>query len=154
MKTIDTKSVIIGLLFGVCVMLLMGQATKQEISDVRDMIETRRLVIVNDKEEIIGVWGTDRDSGNQGLTIINANHKAGPRLAAAILSTSGGGVINVFNKEEKRTVHIANNKNGGSLTILNSTGDPVVQILADEKGYGFVGAYNRRGRGNELKPAM
>jgi len=77
MKTIDTKSVIIGLLFGVCVMLLMGQAknkAKPDMTGVHDVITTKLLSIVNNKGQTVGLWGSDKDSTKGGLAIMQTTH--------------------------------------------------------------------------------
>mgnify|MGYP001091928869 FL=1 len=41
---------------------------------------------------------------------------------------------------------------GGRLNIVNKTDETVVQLKADEYGNGYVGAFNRKGRGRTLQP--
>ena len=43
-------------------------------------------------------------------------------------------------------------ENGGDFRISNKTGEDVVQILVDEYGNGYVGAFNRKGMGRTLQP--
>jgi hypothetical protein len=38
------------------------------------------------------------------------------------------------------------------MRILNETDEAVVQIFADEYGNGYVGAFNRKGKGRTLQP--
>jgi len=48
MKRIDPKSVTIGLLSGVCIMLLMGQAKKKEEAPINKILRAEKLEIVKD----------------------------------------------------------------------------------------------------------
>jgi hypothetical protein len=41
---------------------------------------------------------------------------------------------------------------GGGVYVYNKTGENVVQLLADEYGMGFVGAFDRQGKGRTLTP--
>ena len=41
---------------------------------------------------------------------------------------------------------------GGRLNIVNKTDETVVQLKADEYGNGYVGAFNRKGKGRTLQP--
>ena len=41
---------------------------------------------------------------------------------------------------------------GGRLNIVNKTDETVVQLKADEYGNGYVGAFNRYGKGRTLQP--
>ena len=41
---------------------------------------------------------------------------------------------------------------GGRLNIVNKTDETVVQLKADEYGKGYVGAFNRKGKGKTLQP--
>jgi hypothetical protein len=49
-------------------------------------------------------------------------------------------------------VGLGANSNGGLIDVLNKTGEGIVQMAADEYGNGVVGAYNRKGKGDMLKP--
>ncbi len=175
MKTIDTKSVIIGLLFGVCVMLLMGQAkekAKSDISGIHDVIKTKQLQIINDKGKRAVVLSYDKGEGGS-ISILNADEeffgsisalrsggyielrgKGGKNSAVTIGSNTHGGYMKGFDNNAKENSFVGAGALGGEIAIWNNTGEPVVQIRTDKNGEGLVGAYNRRGRGNELKPAM
>ena len=41
---------------------------------------------------------------------------------------------------------------GGRLNIVNKTDETVVQLKADEYGNGYVGAFDRKGKGRTLQP--
>jgi hypothetical protein len=49
-------------------------------------------------------------------------------------------------------VQIAGRESGGTILISNKTGEEVVQLYADEYGMGYVGAFDRQGKGRTLQP--
>ena len=153
MKRIDPKSVIIGLLSGVCIMLVMGQA-KPNMSGVHDFIKTKALYIVNDKGDVVGDFSSGVDDGgyfticdSKGKHVVSAmslTNKDGPSYGAIGLERDGK--IRVFLSGAD------DDNNGGYVTLYNKTEESVVQLDADEYGNGVVGAYNRKGMGRTLKP--
>jgi len=58
----------------------------------------------------------------------------------------------INNAAAKNLVRLGADELGVDIRILNKTGEEVVQILADEYGNGYVGAFNRKGKGRTLQP--
>ena len=100
LKRIDAKSVIIGLLSGVCIVLLMGQSTESDKkvigleSDVHDVIKAKKIMMVDDK-------------GNPRISLFNDEN---------------GGVMIIANKEGETTFGFRNTMNGGQMEIANKAG--------------------------------
>ena len=78
----------------------------------------------------------------KGLLIVNDAGK----LQANLGVYGDGGGLSIFNSAGKVHTSLGANENGGTLWIYNKTGEEVVQILVDEYGNGYVGAFNRMGR--------
>ena len=58
----------------------------------------------------------------------------------------------VHGKDGNPVVMVQAIATGGLLALFNKTDELVVRAYADEYGNGVVGAYDRKGTGNELKP--
>ena len=52
----------------------------------------------------------------------------------------------------KDLVGLNTSDNGGMIYVSNKTGETIAVMEADEYGNGLVGAYNRKGKGKQLKP--
>ena len=64
----------------------------------------------------------------------------------------GGGRMLITNKDENLAVSIGSDKNGGRIQVYNKSVKDIVHLFADKHGDGFVETYNRKGKGNTLKP--
>jgi hypothetical protein len=63
--------------------------------------------------------------------------------------------LTIKNKEGKFRVVIIGtfpSGGGGGMVVFNKTGEEVVQVFADEYGMGYVGAFDRQGKGRTLTP--
>jgi len=49
-------------------------------------------------------------------------------------------------------VQLTGNANGGGVVVYNKTGEMIADMGTDDYGNGEVGAYNRKGIGQTLKP--
>ena len=153
MKRIDPKSVIIGLLSGVCIMLLMGQA-KPNMSGVHDSITTKNLNIVNDKGDVVGGFSSGVDDGGY-FTILDSKGKhVVSAMSAESAKTPSHGIIflECGGKTRLMLSGAGDDNHGGYVHLYNKTDESVVQLGVDEYGNGVVGAFNRKGKGRTLQP--
>jgi len=176
MKKIDNKSIIIGLLFGVCVMLVVGQITQSDKStsalgsEVYDVIKAKKIEIINDEgKAVIDL----RFTPDGGLVLINDNN-SNPIVQIANTDTGGfctivdknnkpmvslkanpkGGLIVLFGKNYNKSAAITLNssENGGEIRIKNKDGKSLITLEVDEHGTGKVGAWDTKGKGQTLEP--
>ena len=81
----------------------------------------------------------------------------GTVLAVSVLlngadATAGGeGVVVLGSSDGDPRVFASSNDGGGMISLINRTGEEVVQLYADDYGNGVVGAYNRKGKGRTLE---
>lgn len=71
---------------------------------------------------------------------------------AALVVDEDGGLLGIYNAAGNTQVGLGVLENGGFLSIYNKTGEEVVQLFADEYGNGYVGAFDRKGKGRTLQP--
>ena len=67
---------------------------------------------------------------------------------------NGDGLLNVANKEGKELISAGANESGGALVIHNITGEEVVQLRTDDYGHGYIGRFDRKGKGRTLEPGQ
>jgi hypothetical protein len=97
-------------------------------------------------QSVFQVWGAD----SPGILISN---KRGKVIISEGTTNDGDGILTVHDKEGKDRVKLLGGMTGGGgITIWNKTDEQVVQALADEYGMGFVGAFDRQGKGHVLQP--
>lgn len=158
MKRIDLKSVIIGLLSGVCIMLMMGQAKeekpKADMSNVYDIIKTKDLQIMNDEGVRVGRFSsTFVDGGHfdvcdsKGKTVMSAM-----AIESASVPAHGGIFLKCNEKYQLVMAARDDEDRGAYINLYNKTGEDVVQLSADAYGNGVVGAFDRKGKGRTLEP--
>ena len=78
-------------------------------------------------------------------------HK-GLRVAQFMPSPEGAGELLLTSANHDGRIWLKMADSGGMINVTNKTGDEVVQIYADEYGVGYIGAFNRQGRGRTLTP--
>jgi hypothetical protein len=102
-----------------------------------------------DGKDIIYFGG---DTGGDGL--LKVSNKDGKDLIYAGANTAGDGLLTVSNKDGGEGVQVQGMASGGGagLVVHNKTGEAIVQLVADEYGRGFVGAFDRQGKGRTLTP--
>lgn len=90
-------------------------------------------------------------SGNGFLSVFG---KAGKPLIFAGGDRAGNGILKVEANQGKGEISLQAQmpRGGPGVLIVNKTGEEVVQLLTDKNGMGFVGAFNRQGRGSVLRP--
>jgi hypothetical protein len=116
------RLVIAGLL--VALVALVGYGATKGVPDV---IRAKRFEVVNET-------GTDM---------------------ADVDSYQGVGLFVVYNKDGDIGAEmdgVGTTDGGGGVYIFNKTGQKVVQAYADAYGMGYVGAFDRHGRGRTLTP--
>jgi hypothetical protein len=67
-------------------------------------------------------------------------------------SEEEGGVLLTFNSAGNGQVLLGAEEAGGVLHVLNKIGERVAGISIDDDGNGYVGAFNRKGKGRTLRP--
>lgn len=90
-----------------------------------------------------------KDGG--GLALYNAKGQQGVVADAGVI----GGRLTLYNADEKETVILRSRAllgGGGAVVVKNKTGEEVVQAKADEYGMGYIGAFDRQGKGRTLTP--
>jgi hypothetical protein len=112
-----------------------------------DTVVARYIYVKNDAGDIVVGLGADDDGNGLGYTKF-AEGKDLVKLGA----TKSGGRITTHQPNGKRLVAIGTTDSGGSIYVSNKTGETIAKMGADEYGNGWVGAYNRKGKGRTLKP--
>ena len=74
------------------------------------------------------------------------------REAVVTLSHDQGGGLVFLKAQGKHVISLGASDAGGALHIANFLGDTVVDVHADEYGMGYVGVFNRLGKGRTLEP--
>lgn len=109
------------------------------------------LLLVRNKagKTLIYAGGDDSRHG-----LLRVQNKAGRHLIFAGASSTGNGLLVVDAGKEKASVSIQGKatEGGAGLVIKNKNGEEVVHAFADEAGLGYVGAFNRQGKGRVLHP--
>ena len=77
-----------------------------------------------------------------------------PNLACCCRAVDGKGVVTTYQPNGKVlvTLSASTGDTGGSLHVMNKTGESIAQMYADEYGNGVVWAGNRKGMGRTLQP--
>lgn len=82
-----------------------------------------------------------------------STYSAEGNVLVTLTSTEGGnGSISTHSADGKDLIFLTGSDGGGSLHVFNKTGERVVDIFADEYGMGYVGAFDRQGKGRTLQP--
>jgi hypothetical protein len=105
-----------------------------------------RLDVLNNAGQIAATVGADGDGGNL-LVRSNAD-----QLVAAVRTDEHGGRLSVWNNAGQAVASMASDETGGLLSVWNKSGDKVVQAYADDYGHGYIGVFDRKGKGQTLTP--
>ena len=106
------------------------------------------LVLTRSEKGKVLVQLSTRSMGGS-VTTYNRNGKELVRLSATVESE---GAIATFQPNGTELVDLTANDSGGLIKVTNKTGEDIATMYADEDGNGVVGAWNRKGKGRELKP--
>ncbi len=158
MKTIDNKSLLIGVLLTIIFFITIGSQNNN--GNFNEIIAKKlRIVDKNGETVIIGVG--DEMFGGSLLTFMNGEisssigagqiqawNKDGKNSATLGTQDSGNGFIKLYNSEEENILHISNNdsasfmimgkigistsEKGGMINIWGKEGGPLVSITANE----------------------
>ena len=92
------------------------------------------------------------EAARRGVMRVNAS-SGGSLVFLGADSISGHSILMLETAGANEGSFVAGTSETGGLALIhNKTGEDVVQILADEYGHGYVGAFNRKGMGQTLKP--
>lgn len=72
--------------------------------------------------------------------------------ALSAFADEAGGALTIYDRSDHGVFAAGAGENGGLMGILNRTGDSVVQAHADKAGEGYVGVWDRQGKGRTLAP--
>ena len=61
-------------------------------------------------------------------------------------------MVKTFSPSGKGLIRLQGADGGGGLLIYNKGGDEVVQAYADDYGHGYLGVFDRNGKGRTLTP--
>jgi len=125
------------------ILLISGLLMGATVGNRDDEIVAKSLRLVGE-----GSANTIINAG--GMFIYNKNSKGVVSLRAA----NDKGYLELSNNEglEQIMLTILDNENGGVIKLFNKTGDEIVQLLVDEYGNGFIGVWDRKGKGRTLTP--
>ena len=60
--------------------------------------------------------------------------------------------MNIQRRLGKQLVAVEVTEHGGELTFFNTGGDDLVRVYADDYGHGYIGVWDRNGKGRTLTP--
>ncbi len=142
--------------------VLEADVVRTKMLELTDAYGTRKTVIIPGVitlKEASSLWRADEAAYDNHFTIssggMEMSDDENPLGFMAGVSEKGGGYM-YFNKGKnplRKMISINGaNENGGSIKVLNKTGEEVVTLGVDEYGNGQVGAWNRKGVGRTLEP--
>ena len=105
----DFRSLIIGLLGGLCIFLMMGQ-NRGNMGDI-----TVSSIAIMDEENQVAWFGA---------------------------STKGGGMMELYNPHEVRSVVIASSEGSGYVSTYNQRGQETTNLATAVEGFGYLRTYN------------
>ena len=124
---------------------LVNAAGKSVISLVSDDFGGV-ISIFNGTENLVASLSASANGGD--MAIYNNTGKN----AASISVEKNGGYLSAKNNAGETASAFYSGENGGWMSILNKSGDEVVQAYADDGTEGYVGVWNREGKGRTLRP--
>ena len=155
-----------------CCAVLIGATQDSKATKITDVITTRSLEIVGNDEQTVAEITTNKDGAPTmlffnpqgriavgihgfGSGVIQINDARGRHLVCIGEDAGGGALFEMMSSESKRTVVLASGggrDSGGSLRVLNKTGEIACTLAVDEYGNGRLGAWDRKGSGRTLQP--
>ena len=132
MKSIDIKSVIIGILGTILVFVSIG-ATDKNLGD----ITVSSIAVVDENGKLVGSFSSNEYGGN--LRIGHTNGK----LVSTFSSDKNGASLMISNTDGKLSGVFSSDEDGGSLAIFNS--DEKLAAVLSPRGGGLLKVYNKHG---------
>ena len=158
MKNIDIKSVIVGVLATVLIIVSMGATNQDE--NLGDIV-VNSIKVVNENGKLAAILNADESGGglaiynNDGKTaaILNADEPGGGlaiynndgKPAAGLIATESGGNLGIFNNDGKPAAGLNADEYGGNLRIFNKHEKKVATLQANKNSDGAIGLYDRYG---------
>jgi hypothetical protein len=158
MKNIDIKSVIIGVLATVLIIVSMGATNQDEnlgdivvnsIEVVNENGKTAAMLIADESGGGLGIFNNDgkpaamliADESGGGLGIYNNDGKP----AAILIVNESGGYLGIYNNDGKPAAILNAAEYGGNLRIFNKHEKKVATLQANKNSDGAIGLYDRYG---------
>ena len=136
MKNIDIKSVIIGVLATVLIIVSMGATNQDE--NLGDIV-VNSIKVVNENGKLAAILNADESGG--GLAIYNNDGKT----AAILNADEPGGGLAIYNNDGKPAAGLNADEYGGNLRIFNKHEKKVATLQANKNSDGAIGLYDRYG---------
>jgi hypothetical protein len=134
MKNIDIKSVIIGVLATVLIIVSMGATNQDE--NLGDIV-VNSITVVNENGETVAGLFAGKNGG-----MVGVNNADGKLVALLAADKNDHGMISVYNKHGKPAALLIADESGGNLFLYNNDGKPAAILNAAEFG-GDLGIYNK-----------
>ena len=61
-------------------------------------------------------------------------------------------MVETYAPNGKGLVALSASDSGGMISVYNRTGEEIVEMRADEYGNGYIGSWDRKGKGRTLQP--
>lgn len=142
-RAIRYRNALVVLVVGLCAVAVVGATTGDGV------IRGRELVLYDDEGRLFALFGRN-DLGSGGLVIYNEVGKAVVDLGYA--RRTGEGVLFLNSKDGGRRTMIGGDENGFFFSGANKTGETVVELHTSDYGNGFIGVWDRKGKGRTLAP--
>ena len=159
MKNIDIKSVIVGVLATVLIIVSMGATNQDEnlgdivvnsINVLNENGETVAGLFAGKNGGMVGVNNADgklvallaADKNDHGMISVYNKHG---KPAAILIATEFGGNLDVYNNDDETAASLGTNEFGGDLRIYNKHEKQVVTLQANKNSDGAIGLYDRYG---------
>lgn len=161
-------SVLLALVLGGAV--FMGAAAEDAVLDV---VKTRRLEVVNQEGAPIVTAGAGRSAsgllkvnsktggglfavgaGQYGNGILEISSRSGQGLVYAGAGKAGDGVLRVKSRRGKTVIRAGTDGSNENafVELLNTKGQSVVELYADDANNGFIGVWDTHGKSRNLTP--
>ena len=133
MKNIDIKSVIIGALVTVLIIVSMGATNQDE--NLGDIV-VNSITVVNENGETVAGLFAGKNGG-----MVGVNNADGKLVALLAADKNDHGMISVYNKHGKPAALLIADESGGNLFLYNNDGKTAAGLIATEFG-GNLDVYN------------
>ena len=111
-------------------------------------IQTRSVYATNDAGDLVVSLGAN--DGGDGLVVTYS--AKGKELVTLSSTVENEGTVTTYQSNGKELVDLTAGENGGGIQVFNKTGEGIVDLRSDEYGNGYIGAWDRKGKGRTLQP--
>jgi len=113
-----------------------------------DTVVARHIYVKNDAGKLIVTLGAN--DGGHGLVVTESAQ--GKDLVELGSTVNGIGTVTTYAPNGKELVTLGASDNGGLVYVWNKTGEGIAEMRADDYGNGYIGSWDRKGKGRTLQP--